>query len=289
MSRHGRLVALPVVAVLVISACGSPGTPSAISPAISSATPVARVPAASPSPEAVPSSAASSAATTPAAAASPGPSGPRVPPVPLAVVTGFSNYRVDSVTLADLASRLASGTLIVPCGAQAAIATALGAPVAAGPAVTPPGVTPSPMPAAPSTSCVAGDAIPSRLPASSTAIAILPPGLVTPALRVVPIGAADLFGETPARTAAYPLSVPAPAGWPATWTAYDPSNVRVVLTTGVNCPDRGVSYQTNVLGKGWDWLLRPAPRNTRAGTGTPPSAGGWWMPSAPATPGPSGR
>jgi poly-gamma-glutamate synthesis protein (capsule biosynthesis protein) len=30
----------------------------------------------------------------------------------------------------------------------------------------------------------------------------------------------------------------------------------VVVTTGVNCPDRGVSHETVVLGRGWDWLLQ---------------------------------
>jgi poly-gamma-glutamate synthesis protein (capsule biosynthesis protein) len=28
------------------------------------------------------------------------------------------------------------------------------------------------------------------------------------------------------------------------------------VTTGVNCPDRGVSHETVVLGKGWSWLLQ---------------------------------
>ncbi len=202
----------------------------------------------------------------------------------MAVVTGFSNYRVDLVTMADLATRLASGTLIVPCGAEAAIATALEVArsgvtppggSAAGPTKAPGQAAPPATPAVPSTGCVPGDAIPSRLPASSTALGLLPPGLVTPALRVVPIGTADLFGETPARTAPYPLTIPTPAGWPATWTAYDPSNVRVVLTTGVNCPDRGVSYQTNVLGKGWDWLLQAGTARYTGRHWDP--AFGWWV------------
>ena len=92
---------------------------------------------------------------------------------------------------------------------------------------------------------------------------------------MVPIGTADLFGETPARTAPYPLSIPTPAGWPATWSAYDPSNVRVVLTTGVNCPDRGVSYQTNVLKKGWDWLLQAGTAKYTGRHWDP--AFGWWV------------
>ena len=31
--------------------------------------------------------------------------------------------------------------------------------------------------------------------------------------------------------------------------------MRVILTTGVNCADRGVSRQTNTFRKGWPWLL----------------------------------
>ena len=264
MSRCGRLVALPLAVGLAFSACGapaSPATPSTVAPASPTAAFGASGPAGSPSPGAASASAPASAVPSPTAAASagvfgsPGVSGSPGSSVPLAVVTGFSNYRVDSVTPADLATRLASGALIVPCGAEAAIATALEA--------------------VPSAACVPGDAIPARLPASSTGLALLPPGLVTPALRVVPIGTADLFGETPARTAPYPLTIPTPAGWPATWTAYDPSNVRVVLTTGVNCPDRGVSYQTNVLGKGWDWLLQAGTAKYTGRHWDP--AFGWWV------------
>ena len=156
-----------------------------------------------------------------------------VPSVPLAVVTGFSNYRTNSVTSAELEARLAADTLLIPCGAEAGVAMALSA----------------------SRSCVPADLISARLDPSSTLLGLLPPGLVTPRVRVIPIGAADLFGEQPARSLPYPLTIPTPDGWPAAWTAYDPTNVRVIVTTGVNCPDRGVSRQTNVLGRGWDWLL----------------------------------
>ena len=271
MSLPGRLIALPVIASLAFSGCASPTSRTSPS-AIPSATSGARAPAASLSPGAV------SASVPPSAAMPPGAPGPSGSSVPLAVVTGFANYRLDSVTPAGLAARLAAGTLVVPCGAESAIGTALGAApgsAVSGPAVTSPGATSAPTPARPSTACIPADAIPARLPASSTAVALLPPGLVTPALRVVPIGVADLFGETPARTAAYPLSIPPPAGWPAAWTAYDPSNVRVVLTTGVNCPDRGVSYQTNVLKKGWDWLLEAGTAKYTGRYWDP--AFGWWV------------
>jgi hypothetical protein len=50
--------------------------------------------------------------------------------------------------------------------------------------------------------------------------------------------------------------VPMLTGNVAAWNAWTASDVRVVVTTGVNCPDRGVSHQTVVLKKGWDWLLQ---------------------------------
>ncbi len=235
-----------VVTVLVASGCASSTAPS---PALASAA-AASTGAPVGSGDAGAGDAGSGGPSSPPPSGSPGSSGAGQPLVPLAVVTGFANDRIDSVTTAGLAAQLHAGTLLVPCGAHAAVAAALGVragsagpPGSGGAGGAPPG-------------CLAADAMPAHLPASSKALALLPPGLVTAALRVVPIGNADLFGETPARTTPYPLEIPAPAGWPTAWTAYDPNAVRVVLTTGVNCPDRGVSYQTNVLGKGWDWLLQ---------------------------------
>ena len=158
--------------------------------------------------------------------------------VPLAVASGFNDYAVTSVTRRTLASRLAGGTLIVPCGAEAAVARALGsAATAAG-------------------TCVPADQITARLDPASTRLALIPPALVTPRVKVIALEGADLFGEKPARTVAYPLVIPTPAAWPAAWSAWSGTDVRVIVTTGVNCPDRGVSHQTVVLGKGWDWLFK---------------------------------
>lgn len=42
---------------------------------------------------------------------------------------------------------------------------------------------------------------------------------------------------------------------PREWLAYDVDEVRTLISTGDTCPDRGVSYQAIVLGKGWDWVL----------------------------------
>ncbi len=245
-ARLVRALAGVLVAMLVASGCASSTAPS---PALASA---AAASTSTPVDSGVRGAgdAGSGGPSSPPPSGSPGSSGAGQPLVPLAVVTGFANDRIDSVTTAGLAAQLRAGTLLVPCGAQVAVAAALG--VGAGSAGPPGSGSAGGAPPG----CVAADAMPAHLPASSKALALLPPGLVTAALRVVPIGNADLFGETPARTTPYPLAIPAPAGWPTAWTAYDPNAVRVVLTTGVNCPDRGVSYQTNVLGKGWDWLLR---------------------------------
>ncbi|HXQ96301.1 MAG TPA: CapA family protein [Candidatus Acidoferrales bacterium] len=262
--RRARLVALLLVVALAASGCASAVPRGSASPAaVSVPTPGSSGP--------VPGSA--DLATATPSTVSPAPSAGRQSAtgssgatVALAVVTGFSNYLVDSVTLVGLAGLLSEEALLVPCGAEPGLETALGmAGAASGRGAA----------SGPGAACLPADAIRARLPASSTTLALLPPGLVTPAMRVVPIGSADLFGETPARTAPYPLAIPMPAGWPASWTAYDAGNVRVVLTTGVNCPDRGVSYQTNVLHRGWDWLLRAGTARYTGRHWDP--AFGWWV------------
>jgi poly-gamma-glutamate synthesis protein (capsule biosynthesis protein) len=177
--------------------------------------------------------------------------------VALAVVSGFDNYKVTSITTADLAARLNAGTLVVPCGAEAAIAKALG--------TTTQGAA----------ACVAADRITAFLDPATTTLALLPPALVTPRVKVVPLGGADLVGEKPARGRAYPLSIATPTGWPAAWSQWSSGDVRVVVVTGVTCPDRGVSHQTVVLKKGWNWLLAAG---TARYTGTHWFAPmGWWV------------
>jgi poly-gamma-glutamate capsule biosynthesis protein CapA/YwtB (metallophosphatase superfamily) len=156
--------------------------------------------------------------------------------VPLAVVGAFDAYKVNSATLKSLKARLEAGTLILPCGAEAAVAGALGSDGSG---------------AAP---CVAVDQITAALDPGSTDLALIPPALVTPRVKVIPLESADLFGQASARAKDYPLAIAAPGDWSPAWTIWIPANVRVVVTTGVNCPDRGVSYQTVVQGKGWDWL-----------------------------------
>jgi poly-gamma-glutamate capsule biosynthesis protein CapA/YwtB (metallophosphatase superfamily) len=174
-------------------------------------------------------SGASTAATPATAATSTG-------PTPLAVVTGFDNYKLNSISTATLVAKLKARTALAPCGAQAAIAATLKTTTSGWAA------------------CVAPDKLTAILPPASTLVGLLPPGLVGPGIKVVPLNGMDLFGEAPQRAGTYPLVIASP-NWSTAWTAYDTNDVRVMVTTGVNCADRGVSRETNVLGKGWEWLL----------------------------------
>jgi poly-gamma-glutamate synthesis protein (capsule biosynthesis protein) len=260
MTRPGRAAGAAVLAVVLVAAvaavvasgvmpgaapnsgsgtspnpsagAGLAGTPAGSSAAVASGAATAPVPGAT-----APAPAGGPAASS-ADVASPVTPGPVAPSTPLVVVTGFDNYSLASVTRSSLGARLVAGTLELPCGAEAAVAVALGVPNAA----------PS--------ACVRADQVTAQLDPASTDLALVPPALVTPRVKVIPIGSADLFGEKPARSATYPLVIPVPAAWPVAWTAWNGTDVRVVVTTGVNCPDRGVSHQTVVLGRGWDWLLQ---------------------------------
>ena len=259
-SRGGRAFGIGLVAVLGLLALavalsagrGPEGAPAFTArespvgsggPAASSATgpgtvdanvPSGAIAGGSPAPSAL---AAPSSPPSAVASGLPGAASPGVASTPLVVVSGFDNYALTSTTRAVLAARLAAGTLVVPCGVEGAVAEALGEIGAHG---------------AP---CVPADEVTAQLGPSSTLLALIPPALVTPRVKVVPLEGADLFGEKPAREAPYPLVVAVPPAWPAAWTAWVGSDVRVVVTTGVNCPDRGVSHETVVLGKGWNWLL----------------------------------
>jgi poly-gamma-glutamate capsule biosynthesis protein CapA/YwtB (metallophosphatase superfamily) len=248
--RNHRLLAALVAACVVTASCGGNSVSPAPATGGSSASPGSGI--ASPGGTWTP---AADPGGTELAAASASPS---AGPVPLAVVTGFTNYKVNSLSMAQLASHLKAGRVTVPCGTEPTIVTALGL-----------GGTDGWAP------CAQPNAITGLLGSGSGKFGLVPPGLVTPKVKVVPLGGADLFGEEPARTRAYPLTIEAPAGWKASWTAYDSADVRVILFTGCTCPDRGVSHQTNVLGKGWDWLLEAG---TAKYTGKHWNAAwGWWI------------
>lgn len=144
-----------------------------------------------------------------------------------------------AISVADLAAAIGAGTILVPCGlASLRLAGA-------------------PSPVAVPSDCVAADALTPRVRARDGTLALLPPGLVTPSVKVLQVGDADLFGAASHRSLPYPLSATATPDGPlsADATAYDATDVRTLVSTGDTCPDRGVSDQAVVLGKGWDWVL----------------------------------
>lgn len=188
------------------------------------------------------SPAASSSATAAPASPSASPAATPTPPprsFPLAVVAAFQDLR-PAVSAADLGAAIAAGTVLVPCGLASLS-------LAGGPASL----------AVPS-SCVDADALVGRIRAAPAGtLGLLPAGLVTPSVKVLQIGDADLFGSPSHRSQPYPLTATASPAGPLTEaaTAYDATNVRTLVSTGDTCPDRGVSHMANVVGKGWDWVL----------------------------------
>ena len=125
---------------------------------------------------------------------------------PLAVVTGLTNLKA-TITVDQLTALAGSQRLLLPCG-----------------------VTIAQPPLAPANACVAADAIAAALRTDPKLVALLPPGLVEPATKVLPIAGdgpfglfgPDLFGDPAARAC-----LPDPGARhgrraldPA-WTAYD--------------------------------------------------------------------
>jgi hypothetical protein len=204
-----------------------------------------------PSPSPAPTGGVAAPSSSPSSATSPGPStGPAVsptPPVaipasfPLAVVTGLRSIKA-VISLDDLARLAAGKNLVVPCGIR----------------VTAPQL--------PSTSgCTPADRIADAVQNDPERIGLLPPGLVQPATKVLPIAGdgpfglfgPDLFGGPAARALPYPITATAtgdPALDPA-WLIYDAGQVWNLNETGSLCADRGGAKQAVTLGKGWDWVF----------------------------------
>ena len=168
--------------------------------------------------------------STPQPTASPTPSltPTPVPPVevPLAVVTGFTNLK-EATTVAEVDAARAAGTLIQPCELVA-------------------GVDPAPR-------CLPAAEITAHLRANPLELALLPAGLVTAAIKVLPVDGADLFGGPEGRAVAYPLTASI-AGPPEGW-AHDPSEIRTMISPGNYCHDRGPAHAALVLGRGWEWVF----------------------------------
>jgi poly-gamma-glutamate capsule biosynthesis protein CapA/YwtB (metallophosphatase superfamily) len=267
LPRLGLLVVLLVAlggcdTALLSSASSGTASPAG-SVASATAPPPASEPPAAPSASAGGTSAGVSGSTTEPAATDSPPAAPLPSRMSLAVVTGFTNYKANGLTTKQLVAELKAGDVLVPCGTEEGIAEALGTNRSGW------------------AKCVQVGSIAGRLGSASTDFGLIPVGFVSPRVKVVPLDGADLFGMGPARNKEYPLTLSTPTNWKAEWVAYDKRDVRVLLFTGVNCADRGVSRQTIVLGKGWDWMLE---------AGTAQYTGrhwdgrfGWWVVDAKRT------
>jgi poly-gamma-glutamate capsule biosynthesis protein CapA/YwtB (metallophosphatase superfamily) len=191
-------------------------------------------PAPSPSPSSTPGTTAESNTPEPTPTPTAAPTPPATLAFPLAVVTGFTNLKAQ-ITMDEYRAALAAQQVTVPCGVDEFAAVADGPP------------------------CLPADQIVDAVAAAPTSLALLPAELVEPKVKVLPVDGADLFGNAEARTRPYPLvfhvtAPDQPEDW-AKWTAYDPGEIRTLISVGESCPDRGVAYQAITLGKGWEYVF----------------------------------
>lgn len=162
-------------------------------------------------------------------------------PFPLAVVTGLTNHKA-VVSLDELATLAKTGKLVVPCEVQ----------------VTQPTLDVT-------AACMDASGIGTAIADHQGTIALVPPGLVDPANKVLSIAGAgpfgmfgpDLFGSPASRALPYPITgaVKAGSSLDPTWTAYDATKVWTLTETGSLCADRGAAKQAVTLHKGWDWVF----------------------------------
>jgi hypothetical protein len=183
----------------------------------------------------------SSVPLTPAPTTLPSPTAAGPADFPLAVVTGLTNLK-SVISLDELATLAERGDLVMPCGVEL--------------------VEPALSSAA---RCVAPDQIAAGIDADEELVALLPPGLVEPATKVLPIAGdgpfglfgPDLFGDAEARALPYPVTgtMTADGTLDAAWTAYDPSQVWTMTSIGSLCSDREAAKQAVTRGKGWHWVF----------------------------------
>jgi hypothetical protein len=195
--------------------------------------------------ESVPPSSApatASAPPTPTPTAEPTPTPVPEVEVPLAAVTGLTNLK-SAITVDELVALAGSGELLLPCGVEV-VQPALGT----------------------TDACVAADGIATTLEAEQTRIALLPPGLVEPATKVLPIAGdgpfgrfgPDLFGDPESRAMHYPVLGSARPDDPAldpSWLAHDASEIWTLTNIGSLCADRGAAFEAVTKGRGWDWAF----------------------------------
>jgi hypothetical protein len=221
--RSARLVVAAVVTAVALSGCFATDPAPTASPTDAAI--------ASPTATAIPSP-----TPTPVPSPSPSPS-PPPEPFPLAIVVDLTDKRV-TVAADELRAAIEAGSAIVPCGLERL--EIAGAAVAIGPEG--------------GDGCVVPEAVAAEVRSTEGGLGLLPVGLVEPTVKALAVDGADLFGAVAARALPYPVTGLAPA-YPTAWTAYEPDDVRTVVATGGTCPDRGVSLQAVVRGKGWDWTL----------------------------------
>jgi len=160
--------------------------------------------------------------------------------VPLAVVTGITNLK-PAISLEELTAL--GDQLVLPCGIE----------------VREPAI-------ASTAACVAADQIAPLLEADQQRIALLPPGLVEPATKVLRIAGdgpfglfgPDLFGDPEARALPYPVigsAMPNDPALQAAWLEHDPSQIWTLTNLGSLCADRGAAYEAVTNGRGWDWAF----------------------------------
>jgi len=153
---------------------------------------------------------------------------------PVAVVVHYDDDRL-SLTSDEVKAAITGGKVTVPC--EVSTVQLSGATLAV----------------PPSRPCLPADKIAAAVFDKSVSMALLPPGLVVPSVKVLEIGSADLFGGPSHRSVAYPLT--ATGTVPSNWAAYDPTNVRTLISTGDTCPDAGFPHMAVTLGHGWAWVL----------------------------------
>jgi hypothetical protein len=150
--------------------------------------------------------------------------------------------RKSVVELEELSALAGAGDLVIPCGI----------------AVTEPALTSS----AP---CIAPQDVAAAIEDEQQLVALLPPGLVQPATKVLPIAGdgplglfgPDLFGDPEARALPYPITGQATGdvALDPTWLAYDPAQVWTMTSIGSLCSDRYAAREAVTKGKGWDWVF----------------------------------
>jgi poly-gamma-glutamate synthesis protein (capsule biosynthesis protein) len=167
------------------------------------------------------------------------------------------DYAPVGISQADLSAALAAGKITLPCELDA-----LGL-----------GITTLVISSA--TPCLPVAEIVAKVHSTAGLMALVPPGLVTPSVKVLAVGDADLFGGPKRRSVPYTLY--GAVATPADWTEYSANDVRTLISTGDTCPDRGVSYMAVYKKQGWDWVLEGGTVHYR-GTKPDPYGWGWQVP-----------